>query len=150
MKKTLFLASLAVVSFSVLGMENVPNFGNDPLHCPEQNRVNVSETNLQNSNIDFSLLNDIDHNIANDSNQPLPTVLNSSNPATEKQETSASQNTDRKGKRRAEESEDVQESAKKIRRDDQSFLDPNVATSSQSAVTEETSSLSSSQEMDNQ
>ena len=60
------------------------------------------------------------------------------------------QNTDRKGKRRAEESEDVQESAKKIRRDDQNFRDPNVATSSQSAVTEETSSLSSSQEMDNQ
>ena len=41
MRKSVLLASLAVVSFSVLGIENIPNFGNYPSHSPERNRVNV-------------------------------------------------------------------------------------------------------------
>lgn len=181
MRKSVLLSSFAVVSFSVLGIENIPNFGNYPSHSSERTRVKVdvetthpsnhqdqtyllqqsvnsvqtyldsyqdiplNGTNLQKSNIDFSL----NTNMSKDA-YALQDSRNSLNPATEKQETSGSQNTDRKGKRKAEESKDVQEFAKKIRREDQNFRDPNAATSSQSAVTEETSSLISNQKIGNQ
>ena len=139
-----------------LDFVDIPNWNLDAL---DTNNFGLTDLDLSNSDFDLLTdidLTDIDLNIENDSvikiNQPLPAVLNSPNPATEKQKTSASQNTDRKGKRRAEESENVQEDNPPRKRMIYSpvFRDPNVATSSQSAVTEETSSLSSSQEMDNQ
>lgn len=54
MRRSLFLAGLAVLTFNVSGMENIPNFGNypSPSHSPERNRVNVDATTTSKLNLD--------------------------------------------------------------------------------------------------
>ncbi len=96
----------------------------------------LHRTNLQNPNIGSSL----NQGVSADASA-LQDFLNSLNPATGTQETSVSQNTDRKGEQiiTEKEIEDILSQIIEDEQEDQSFSDPNEASSSQSAETEETS-----------